>query len=449
MALETGTQPKDLNPDWPLDTDPAQLGAAHLRLIKKILRNYFIGTFAARADLIAWYTANPNSFLNGALTIVEGRWFEILSTSAGANTTDGLDFFIVASTWRARAVSQVKQLGFVNSQNTTGLATINSLQRRRPLVRFVTVLSGTTFDAAEASAAFPNGVAVANDICIQLKAGSPSYSFCKRYNGSSWADVEISVFNTLVAFAQMSAQLVSAVSVDTDRVRTARQEVVGLTHMWVLDPEGFGPDELIQWYGDKTDLISSNGEVLYSSLTILNAISYTTKLGQTGSGGESPVPPPTPPTDATVLSNLGTLGTSYSAQNTAYGGGVSTSSITLTARTNGTFSLAFQLFSEGSPISGALLSDTTEGIGSQFEVMFEAVAEPALSGTLNTWLPITENRSINFGITAGPPSLGSSQTLSDSVVVAMKVRKTATPGVVESKAVTLNVEATSIDAIIP
>ena len=193
MALESGSQPKDLNPDWPLNTDPAQLGAAHLRLIKLVLRKFFIGTFVDRAAFLAWYATNTVTFYPGALTIIGDKWWQIDSISAGANTTEGRDFFIVDTTWRARVATKPRILGEVNSQGGQGLAIINSNARRRPQLRYVNILTGTAFDAAQAAAAFPAGTPVANDVCVQLVPGSPSYSFIKFYTGSGWSDVGVEV----------------------------------------------------------------------------------------------------------------------------------------------------------------------------------------------------------------------------------------------------------------
>lgn len=436
MALETGNNTQNLNATWPLDIDPVSLGAAHLRLIKTALKNQFLGVFFNRQAIKDWYTANSPTFLDGAMAVVESRWYIISSISAGANTTEGLDFFILASTWRAIAVSRPKQLGQINSQNTQGIAIINSTQRRRPLVRYVHVLSGTSFDVAAANAAFPNSAPVQNDICIQLIAGSPSYSFIKKYTGS-WQDVDIELFNVGAAFGAFSAQMLSAVSLDSDRVRTSVQETIGDVNMHVVKPDGFGPDELAVWYGPKAGLIGLNGEISYNSLLEANAIYYLKTNGISNAGGEAPPVDP-PPTDATVLSNLGTLATAYSAQTSRYNNQIAAASITLSFNTSGQFVISGFLDITELPQSGPYLSATAAGIGDQFEVKFDAPAGSGLTGTLGTWQAITQTRSVTVSVSSNE---GTSDSIAHNIIVS--VRKIVTPATVETKTVTLTATAFS------
>lgn len=446
MALETGSQPKDLNPNWPLGTDPALLGAAHLRLLKAAVKAYLIGTFATREAFKTWYLTgtNSSSFLSDAIAVIDGRLWVIDKTAPAGNNTDGRDFFVVNSGVQARAINDRSQLGRKNSSGELGLANINSSQRRRPLVRFVNILSGSFFDVAKANSAFPNGVAVANDICIQLVPGTPSYSFIRMYTGSSWIELDIELFTRGAAYASFSAQMLSAVSVDTDRVRTARQEVFGQNNMWVIDPDGFGPDELVQWYGPKTGLVSFSGEIAYGSLTIANALTYTRKTGISGGGGEEPVPDPTP-TDATVLTSLGTLAAAYSSESDIYNSAPATSSTTVSMLRNGKFSVSGVQSVTGTPQSGSYLSATAADIGDQFEVKFDASNGSSVSGSsLGVWLALSSNRSISVTAYAAPEA---TEVVTRQITVS--VRKITTPGVVESKVVTLTADAQSRAGDIP
>lgn len=446
MALETGNQPKDLNPNWPLDTDPAQLGAAHLRLIKSVSKAYQIGTFATREAFKTWHSTgtNASSFLSGAIAVIDGRLWLIDKTASAGNNTDGRDFFVVTPTVQARAVNDRRQLGRKNSNGELGLATINSLQRRRPLVRFIPLVSGSSFGVAEANAAFPNGEAIANDICIQLVPGTATYSFIRMYTGSSWIELDIELFTRGAAYASFSAQMLSAISVDTDRVRTARQEVFGQNNMWVIDPDGFGPDELVQWYGPKTGLVSVNGEIAYGSLTVANALTYTRKTGISGGGGEEPVPEPTP-TDATVLADLGTLAIAYSSEGVAYNSAPATSSTTISILRNGNFSVSGYLDLTGTPLSGPYLTATAADIGDQFEVKFEASNSSDVSGSaLGVWLVLSSNRSVTVRAYA---QLDASEVVNRQITVS--VRKITAPGVVESKVVSLTASAQSRPGNIP
>lgn len=446
MALETGNQPKDLNPNWPLDTDPAQLGAAHLRLIKAAVKAYQIGTFATREAFKTWYSTgtNASSFLSEAIAVIDGRLWVINKTAPAGNNTDGRDFFVVAPTVQARAVNDRTQLGRRNSSNEEGLITISSIQRRRPLVRFVNALSGAVFNVAMANSAFPDEAPIANDVCIQLIPGTTTYSFMKMYNGGSWIDLDIELFTRGAAFASFSAQLLSAISVDATRVRSTRQEVFGQTNMWVIDPDGFGPDELVQWYGPQAGLVSFSGEISYASLTAANALTYTRKTGVTGGEGEEPTPEPTP-TDATVLTSLGTLGTSYSSSAFAYQSAEAVSSCTISILRNGNFSVGGFNDVEGTPLSGPYLSATATNIGDQFEVKFDASSSSGVSGvTLGTWLPVSVNRSVTVqAVATGDNSSSVNRTITVSV------RKITTPGTVQSKAVAISTYAVSEPYLVP
>jgi hypothetical protein len=430
MALETGLVPKDLNAAWPLEIDPINLGAAHLRLLKKIVKAYTIGEFPDRAAFITWFNlpGNSSSFLSGALAIIGNRWFVINTTAPSGNNTDGLDFFVVAPTVQAVALSHNRQLGQKNSLNTSGLSSISSSERRRPLVRFVNALTGTEFDTVSANAAFPNGNPVANDICIQLIPGSASYSFIKTYLTSGWANIDITIFSKAASFGSFSAQMLSAISVDSDRVRTGKQEIVGLTNMQVFDPDGFGVDELTLWYGPKEGLISLDGEIIYPALLKLNAIRFEAKDGTVGAGGGSvapspePGPAPVPPTDATILA-----------------------SCALTMTSSGAFTFNTGFNGSGEPLSGAFLSNTTPGIGDQFEVNFQTTAGAGVSGNINTWQVLTSNRTVNIFATSDQGA----RTMTRTRSVIVSVRKSSAPATVVSKTVSLSAQAVTVDGIEP
>jgi hypothetical protein len=305
------------------------------------------------------------------------------------------------------------------------------------------VISGTEFGVVEANAAFPNNQPISNDVCIQLTPGPNTQSFIRFFNGSSWVDLDFKLFSRAASFGFFAAQMLSAMSVDTDRVRTRTHEIVGETNMQVFNPDGFGPDDLVMWFGPKAGLISFSGEISYSSLTKNNALRYDTLAGTTGGGGESDPEIPVPPTDATVLADLGTLGTTYSASTTRYGGGTASSVSGISMGTNGTFTRLAEQFGEGDPITGAFLSDTTPGIGDQFEVRFES-ASSGLLATLDTWLPLTTARSVSVIV-----SRGEAGTTSGGATVTVRVRKVATPGTVISKTVNLSASVSVFDGFEP
>lgn len=69
MGLETGTAIADLNELWPLDTDELNQGAAHLRLIKDILKAD-VPLVAANVDVS--FTATGGYARLGSLLICAG-----------------------------------------------------------------------------------------------------------------------------------------------------------------------------------------------------------------------------------------------------------------------------------------------------------------------------------------------------------------------------------------
>lgn len=441
MPLESGNRPADLNEIWPLDIDPAALGGAHIRKLKLALRANLLGAFVSIEAFKTFYATDP-SLQNGCLAHIDGRWFAVESVPIGLPQVDGPDWFFLAAGVRASAVSSPTQAGQLNSQNTDGMAVINSSARRRPLVRYVPVLSGTEFDVVEANAAFPNNQPISNDVCIQLIPGSNTRSLIRYFNGSSWVDLDFKLFSRAASFGFFAAQMLSAMSLDTDRVRTRTHEIVGETNMQVFNPDGFGPDDLVMWFGPKDGLISFSGEISYSSLTKNNALRYDTLAGISGGGGEADPEAPVPPTDATILANVGSLGTTYSSTSETYSTSPGTSSVGITMNTNGTFTITGFDAIDGLPLSGAFLSDTTPGIGDQFEVRFESVG--SVLGTLDSWLPLSIVRGVYILVNRDVAGVTTS-----NASVTVRVRKTSTPGVVESKTVSLSSTITVSDGIIP
>lgn len=447
MPLESGNGPEELNPSWPLDSDPRALGAAHLRRIKAAVKSLGGGTYATKEDAVTYLTSIGSALKTG-LTFTVGAEVYLVIPKSLFNISQDItsSYFQIDANYSAYCIAAQKRLGHVSSQNTTGLANINSLERRRPLLKFVQVISGTSFSDANANTAFPNSAPIANDVCIQFIAGSPSYTFVKFHNGAGWFDVDLTFYSRVAAYGFLGAQLLLAESVDATRVRSRKVEVLGDTKLYVLDPEGFGPDSLMEWYGPKLGVVSTTGEVAYGSLLKANSLYYRLTTGVSGTGGEDPEAPPIPPTDATVLTDLGTIGDAYESSTTTYGdvGTVSNSSVFLTVKTNGTFVFSGQESVSGAPLSGPLLTDTTEGIGDQFEVKFEIDNPANFNGTLDVWQVLTANRLAQVFVTRD--TFGSSSVTRSLTV---SVRKTVTPGTVESAVISLEATATLIDGIEP
>lgn len=445
MPLESPLKPGDLNENWPLASDAAALGANHLRTIKKMLKGNILGAFSTRALLTSFYeTAIAAGFQMqpGCLAFVNGSWFSLENVTAGANTVDNDICFPVVSTVRATRVSRT---GALSAQNSSGLVNINSTQRRRPLVSYLQVPAATNFDVAAANASFPGGVAVGNDVCIQLLPAASGQAQVRFFNGSSWNPVDHVDYSRQVTYAFLASQMISAVSVDTRRVRSRQLEVMGTTNLFVIDPDGFGPDTLIKWFGPKNLVTGLDGEIAYSAMTIANAISYEKIDGRSGSGGQAPDPIPPAPTDATVLSNLGTLGTSYLAENAEYQNNSANATLNLTFKADGTFVISAFSFRTGEPSSGAYLSAVAAGIGAQFEVRFTAIGGTNLwfDGTLNQWLIINQDRTVS--ITA--LSDFANTPVSRAQQLQVEIRKIG--GSAQSKTVTISATATTFPTAIP
>jgi hypothetical protein len=398
MPLESPLKPGDLNENWPLSSDPASFGANHLRTIKKMLKGNILGAFSTRELLTSFLeTAVAAGFQmqNGCLAFVNGAWYALEAVSAGSNNINNSMCFPATSTIRA---TRVAQRGVLSAQNQSGLVSINSSQRRRPLVAFIQVAAATSFDSTAANAAFPDGVPVGNDVCIQLLPANNGQAEVRFYNGASWNPVDDVIYSRSVAYTLLATQMILAVSVDTTRVRTRQLEVMGNTNVYVIDPDGFGPDSLVKWFGAKLPVTGLNGELSYSSMTIANAISYETLDGKSGSGGQAPDPDPTPPGDATVLTDLGTLGTAYEAFNEEFFDFGAQAVINVTVKPDGTFVISAFRERTGEPPSGPLLSEVAAGIGSQFEVRFTPVGGTSiyLSGPVNQWLIMNTDRTVSL-----------------------------------------------------
>lgn len=445
MPLESPSRPGELNENWPLPSDAALLGDAHLRTIKKMLKGNILGSFNTRALLTSFYeTAIAAGFQMqpGCLAFVSGRWYALQNITAGANTVNNEFCFPVISTVQAIAVSQS---GALSAQNSSGLVNINSTQRRRPLVSFLQIPGATDFDVVAANASFPDGVAVGNDVCIQLLPAASGQAQIRFFNGSSWNPVDNVNYSREVTYSFLASQMISAVSVDSRRVRTRQLEVLGTTNLYVVDPDGFGPDDLIKWFGSKNLVTGLDGEIAYSAMTIANAISYEKKDGRQGFGGQAPDPIPPAPTDATVLSGLGTLGTNYLAENAEYQNNSANATLNLTFKPDGTFVISAFRFRTGEPPSGAYLSAVAAGIGAQFEIRFTAIGGTNLwfSGTLDTWMVINVDRTVS--ITALSDFANTPITRSQQVQI--EIRKIG--GSAVSKTVTISATATTFPNEIP
>ena len=84
MGLETGDTIADLNPNWPLGTDPKSQGDDHLRLIKEVMQSDAL-SLDAGGDVIG-----PMSF-EGFATFLDGMSVAKASSFAQRTTMAGID----------------------------------------------------------------------------------------------------------------------------------------------------------------------------------------------------------------------------------------------------------------------------------------------------------------------------------------------------------------------
>lgn len=65
MPIESATNPGELNPLWPLGTDPKSEGDNHLRLLKQVLQGWAGPTLKDEAELEAWVNAQITALGGG------------------------------------------------------------------------------------------------------------------------------------------------------------------------------------------------------------------------------------------------------------------------------------------------------------------------------------------------------------------------------------------------
>jgi hypothetical protein len=438
MPLESVVKPADLNENWPLNGDPATQGAAHLRSIKRALKGNILGGFASRAAFKEWFEAEiakgwqPQS---SCLFTISGKWYSLDSIAEAANHLDNEDFFPVAAGLRAVNISRNRTFGQANG---SGIFEINSPEKRRAFVRDV-VLEGTPedFDVTAANAAFPNNAPVANDVCLQRSVTVPVKSFIRIYNGTSWIQPDLEAYNQLVAFGLLAAVNVQAKNIDAWRVRAHKHEVLGETKLYIIDPEAFGPDEVIMWYGEKDTVVNPNGEVNYSALLKANAIRWRNVDGV--EGGRKVSDTPVDQDTVAVDPALGGLGTSYAAESFAYFSGSAYAQVNVTLNSTGQFAIAgFDIIS-GNPTSGNYLTEVGENAGQQMLVRATTNKAWAIQGApLNTWLPLTQNRTFALGISKHSQGFDS-----NDATLTLEVKK-GEAGTVVSKTINLAVTATVV-----
>lgn len=440
MPVESVNKPSDLNEAWPLNEDVATQGAAHLRNLKRAVKRVSLGSFSSRDAFKTWFEAEllknwvPQQ---GCQFYIDGLIYALRTISSTNNFKDNSDYFPVNNTYQAYVVSRPRILGEASGR---GIYAINSNEKRRPLVKYGAV-AGEVFDGAAASSLFPNNNPIPNDIVMQLTTSVPSRSFIRVFNGTSWVEVDVEVFNLFAAFAAIAATNVQAESVDACRLRSCKQEVLGETRLYAVDPEGFGPDELIMWYGEKETVVNPSGEINYNALLKDNAIRWRDLNGI--EGGVNASETVIDPNLVTIVAELGGIGSSYGSSTVTYGGMSALAQLFLTMNSTGQFVIGGFESLTGNPLSGNYLSQQGQSAGDLMQVKFTSTKPWMTSGTLNTWLNLTDNRTVGASISRDTP--GSS---TDSVDITVEVRKSP-DGTPVSKTFTVSLFAESNEGMIP
>lgn len=427
MGLENATKAGDLNEFWPLNGDLARLSAAHIRLIKSVLKKGYLGEYTDIEDIrVLVAPIGASFFYNNTLYCLfnsdyySGSPVEVVSKFIRMN--DG-----------KLAVAIDTRSYFGKGIGTKGNLPISGTASRYPLFVIADATSAL-FEASLANSKLPDNTPVQGDVCVQYYTG---WAEARQYNGVAWTVMAIQGNGEIAVLGQVATNLLLSQLVVADSTRVNVIESVGDTYMEVSNPSGFGPDSLRYWFGEKSGKLDGNGNVLYSSLTKANAIEWKsfTESATNGSG--------TPVSGGAVLASLG-MGTSYSALTQGYNNSSVTGALSISVGVNGTFSINTSGSLTGSPASGPYLTTPSSAAGTFYEVKFEQVSGDALVGTLNTFLPISQVRTVSLQAFA---SSGGSASKSASVKVTVQLL--GNPSSAQTVTISLVTSAQSFSGAIP
>lgn len=450
MPVESASQLRELNTAWPLDTDLVSGGAAHFRLLKTLLTKSYLGSFTTQTELDAYLAGTPAALADGATFYLNEQLWLVVNKSLLSSPLD-LTFVwqSLDDTYGALVIGNVKQLGGLNPINETGKYYLASIERRRPLARYVVLSSGTEFSSPSAVAAFPNSSPVEGDIIYQYIDSDPSYTFVKIWNGVTWAPVDLLLYNNVASFGQFSATSLVSIQSDTEVSRACKRETIGETHIHVFNPDGWGAEGLMEWYGEKGDLVSTDGTVLYDNLTIANGIYYRTVEGFYGRYGTQETPGAVP-SGISILANLNIAPNLFEIEQATNASNPYLLSLTFTMYATGTYAFISSSgpgsFIAGSPSSGPYLDAVGASVGNAFEVQFTTSSLPSGFVThggvsKDTWYPLTENRSFSIILNKAP---NDGLPINGTLNLTATVREIAIPANTETKSFVM--EGTIIEA---
>lgn len=441
MPLESASQPYQLVPTNPPSGDAALQGNLHLQLIKQMMLLGYLGQINDLAQVRA-LTAPV-----GATFMYSFGFYQINENFYGSSPFENTQKMINLNNGRkAYRVDGRFWIGPHQGQEVIKPRNNNSF--RYPVCRQI-VGPSTTFPIAAATASVPKGVPVVGDI-VEYTTGDGSLRLTETcyWNGLVWQKIQNEVNGLTYNFGLFAAARVQTPSVLTAQLRSDVLELVGAVNMEIRNPDGFGPDSLVYWFGPVKDKLTGNGDVNYTLLTKLNALRWQaiSAAGVTeGSGGET-VPPIVPPTTGGAIPNNFGMGTAYSSINVGYLNTPTSEICGFLFDNNG--SVTFVHDGEqttGTPASGAYVTTLSPNIGRLYEIQVLLGSGTLNDGLLPTYTPLSLSHFVRNVAYANPSSRNGFVT--GSAII--NIREIANPTNIKTLTVTFSANAICNDGYVP
>jgi len=435
MPLETATRPFDLNVNNPLEGDPAKVGAAHIRLIKQMVKSIGLGnlTLAEAKALTAPYCT---------MFVYAEHLYQIQPNYIGNTALEDTGKVIFLNNGnRAYRIDNPSWLGSYKGTEVKKPGDFTAF--RYPVVVHVKHTSSSFNDTA-AAAACPGGIPVVGDVVAYQTLGTGvgiTEAKIWRGAGMGWVRVDVESNGDLFVFGLLSTLRISAPTSVITQMRGHKLELVGTTNMEIRNPDGFGPDSLYYWFGKKAGLVDGNGEISYDLLTKTNAFKWG-QVGATGAveggGGVNPGLPGNPTTGGAVVANLG-MASVYRSNVVAYNGVTAEAIVQISLRTDGTFAILVEGDVTGFPLSGNWVTTPAANVGPLYEYKVEQQSgDNIASGQVLAFTPISVNKNIFQLATSS-----SSTAVFKETVFKLTIREIATPANVVAFNMTISARAQS------
>jgi len=439
MPLENATQPHQLVPANPTDLDPASVGAAHIRLLKEMVKKLGLGQ-------VTLTQLKESTAQNGAFAYYNGAIYTIVPNTFGtAPVEDNLKLIFLNDGRRAIRIFPVSDVGPILAKEP--VMPEGSTANRMPVVVFVKGLN-LTFDTAAAVAAVPGGVPVKGDTCFYLNnTGVSRFNEARQFDGTNWVLLDFVNTGASAFFGSFSALLFQSLRSNSTYARTRFLEIVGNEKVEIRNPDGFGPDNLYYWLGLKSLALDGDGNVKYANLTKANSIrwgGYTSNgAGQEGGSTGGDTGGETTPAASAILNKLG-MADSYSATTEVYGSRPATCTITANLLLNGNFSIGTNGELYGVPVSGPMVTTPGSGVSVYYEYRVQQVSGVSVSGVTSGFQPLTNIVDITLMSTTASNSYNTR-----TATVTITLREIANPTNTKSHNLTLSATAVSLDGLQP